>query len=293
MKFILTGDNHFMWDTPICRTDNFRETQVRKMNWLKELQEAHNAIIINSGDLTHKYREDRQNDFLHMLLPNLPKQYSIAGNHDVKYHNIENLPVSTIGILNAVGAINLLGSEPTSFGDVDVYGFHWGQPITPPLDDTKINIAVTHQMVFAPKDNLAEHISGVPCATLLKDNPGYDLILTGDNHKTFTIEHDGHTLVNPGSLLRITSAQIDFKPSVFIFDSETKKIEQIMIPIEDVVTNTHNAVSNTTKDFEAYIEQMKDGVDVSINFQENVDLFLRKHNISDEITKKVLEFMEV
>ena len=34
---------------------------------------------------------------------------------------------------------------------------------------------------------------------MLKRLNGYDLIITGDNHKQFTVEYNGRWLINPGS----------------------------------------------------------------------------------------------
>jgi len=292
MKFILTADLHFQYNTPICRTDNFIETQINKMKWLGELAAKNSATILSAGDVTHKAREDKQNEFLNMLLEFLPPMVGIFGNHDVLYHKKENIYKSTLGILTSTGKYKLLNGTTTLNGH-NLHPFNWGEELVDCVKSSGKDIAIWHKMVLAPNDDLAQFVNGVDSETLLDKYPNYDVILTGDNHKTFVIEKDGRYLVNPGSFMRITAKQKDFEPSVFIYDTKTGSLEQVKVPIDsNAVSVEHLSAKTDMVDFNAYIEQIKNKEELSINFYENVMLKLKQEKISSLVEEKILSFLE-
>lgn len=295
MKYILTADLHFQYHTPICRMDDFIATQIKKMEWLKSLAEEKDAVILCSGDVTHRAREDKQNEILNLLFDHLPVMLGVVGNHDILSHSMDNLHKSAIGVLNKAGIYTILyPNEPFTMDKDLIYGFNWGDDMQRPMETgSNATIAVWHKMVFAPNDDLKKYASGVDSSTLLDLFPSYDLILTGDNHKTFTIEKDGRFLVNPGSFMRITAAQKDFNPSVFLYDSVEHTLEQIFVPIEDGVISDDHIGEKSNIDFNAYIERIKNKEDISIDFYENMNHYIRNESVDKVIEEKILSFMEV
>lgn len=286
MKYILTADLHLQYHSPICRTDNFIDTQIKKLGWLSELAKKHKATILCAGDVTHKAREDRQNELHLMLHNNLPEMYGVLGNHDTISRNSENVYKSALGLHIKTSRYKLLSNVPTKFGDDSVYGADWGDEL--PHVETSNNLGIIHKFILGPNDPLQNYVSGTKGRKLLREYPEYDLILTGDNHQTFTFESKGRFLVNPGSFLRITSAQKEFEPSVFLYDSEKHTLEQIYIPIDHGVISDEHIKEKVSVDFGAYIESLKNSDVSTFEFIPNVITYMQTNNISN---KKLDEYI--
>ena len=297
MNYILTADLHFQYTIPICRKDNFLQTQINKMEWLETIRKKYDGIILCAGDITHRAREDKQNEFLNMLISHMPKIYGVAGNHDLLSHQWDNIYKSAIGVLINTNKYNIIeNNNPLSFNNTDdiIYGFNWGTELSNPLNKGKNStIALWHKMILAPNDNLTNYVDGINSNSLLDKFPEYDLILTGDNHKTFIIEKDNRFLINPGSFLRLTSSQKDFKPSIFIYNSINKTIEQIFIPIEKNIISDEHINKKESIDFDAYIEQLQNKESLNIDFKENIYYYLKNNKTPTKIETKLLQFIGV
>lgn len=290
MKYILTADNHFQYNQPICRTDNFIETQIKKIQWLSDLKAKHNAIILNAGDILHKPRVEKQ-ELFSLLLNNLPEMYGVAGNHDLMYHNLSNLMDSSIGVLISAGVYKFINyRNPLVIEDDKIYGFSYGEIIENPINISNNNIAIWHNMVFE-KENNFKFTDGYNAIDVLKENPSYKLILTGDNHKTFTCDYENRYLVNPGSLTRDDAAQIDHRPCVFIYDSTKHQLEKIYVPIENNVISTKHLDIKKEKNqrLEAFVESVNSNYEIGFSFQKNLENYLSSNKVSLKIKNIIYE----
>ena len=59
-------------------------------------------------------------------------------------------------------------------------------------------VLVWHHMTYITKP--FPGVTGGNAGGILRKYPEYDLIVTGDNHVSFTTEYEGKRLVNPGIL---------------------------------------------------------------------------------------------
>jgi DNA repair protein SbcD/Mre11 len=293
-KLILTADNHFQINTPVSRKDDFIATQIRKMSFLKELSKKHNATILNAGDTTHKAREERTTELLNLLMDNLPHMVGILGNHDLLAHRMDNLPKSIMSILIKTGLYQVLSSnEPYHLtDDIDLYGFHWGEELCHfDTHPDKTNIAIWHKLILGRDDTLSKYVSNpVFGDNVLKNFPEYDIILTGDNHTPFIFSDGDRHLVNPGSLLRLNTKQKDFKPRVYLYDTNTKALELIYIPIEEDVISTNHLSEKEATDFSAYIEAIENN-DITIDFEGNLKNVILEADASSNIISIIENFL--
>jgi predicted phosphodiesterase len=78
----------------------------------------------------------------------------------------------------------------------------------------------------------------VSSKTLLRKAKQFDLIITGHNHDSFVIKVGGRLLVNPGSIMRSTTKQINHKPRVYLWYDEDNHVEPVFLPIEKNVLST-------------------------------------------------------
>lgn len=80
MNLMFIADCHFRETAPICRTDNFLETQYIKLTYIKDMASQYNVkYIFQAGDLLDTYKVSIT--FLNWLIDNLPVMYVIVGNH--------------------------------------------------------------------------------------------------------------------------------------------------------------------------------------------------------------------
>lgn len=293
-----TADWHIMDKKPVCRLDNnYRDTQIKKLEFISKI--VKNDPLLHAGDVFDSARPNNSQELEMVLLGYAPNNmYVIPGNHDLPYHRFDKLHKSSLGVLfiaHKFNPLNYLQYGKTVIGGCDIYGFPYGTKMVhvDDIEPNQFNIAMTHQLVF--KDEIPYGVNNATVALdLLKEFSEFDVILSGDNHKQFIVEHNGRFLINPGSLLRISADQIDHKPALFALNQG--EIEVIPIPIEpDVVTREHIEEKEERRQrIDAYIEIMKKNGDptIGVSFEEKVNNYLKNNTVRPGIKDKLLEAME-
>lgn len=246
MKFIITSDWHLTDKTPENRQDDYPSTQENKV--LYTLDYALNTLdcqaILHGGDVfdkssapykvTNKYVSHLKHiKSIGMEKPNI---IAVPGQHDLPYHSVKSFPNSPFATLAYSGIIGVADSAPVKIiqdnQTVCIYGCWWNQEIPEPVSKDTFNILIMHRLV-SPKE-LWFGQEGITYSSNLIRELKYDLIVTGDNHKTFTERYRKRVLANPGSLMRKKSDQMDHKPCFMVFDTETLDLETVYIPVEPI-----------------------------------------------------------
>jgi len=283
---ILSADWHLREDTPICHTGDFQKEQWDAMRFISNLQKEYGCPVICSGDLFHHWKPSPE--LLSKASIYMPKEvYAVYGNHDLPQHNMDLSEKSGFYNLAINGKISRLdeGSE--------IEGCSWNET---PLRDTQFNrleVVVWHIMVYQGKlpwpgctDPMA--------AKLLMKYPEYKLIVTGDNHKTFVEEYKGRLLVNPGSLTRQTSAQVNHKPCVFLYYAATNTVKPVYLPIEQGVINREHMEKAENKDerIASFISKLNTGWKAARNFEETLKAFKQENEVSDSVMSIIYKAIE-
>lgn len=284
---ILTSDWHIRATTPLCRTDDFLSAMWSKVEFILELAQKYDCPIINAGDIGENalWPNWLLAKFLKIVNSFEVELCVIAGQHDLPNHNIDDLDKSALAVLYENPSI--------FFWEENHYhrAFHFGQNIEPIERESHIKtIAVTHQMIIKDNPLWPGQIANTG-KEILKKYPEYDLIVSGDNHHTFTEEVDARLLVNPGSLTRHKADQVDHKPCVFLWYAETNEIEQVFIPIEQgVIDRTYidNKSIEEIKDM-AFVERMNSNYDLDLSYEENMERHLKSNRVHSEVEKKIWE----
>lgn len=281
---ILFSDIHARETLPECRVDDFDKAFWNKMKFVKELQKEHDCPILCGGDLFHHWKPSP--NLLRMCIAHFPKEiYTIYGQHDLPQHNWENRSKSGIAVLEAAGILSVLPN------------CHWGQD--PGLEEYSSfeigerQILVWHKMVWQGKRPWPGCTD--PSATaLLKKYPEYDLILTGDNHKTFVETCDERLLVNPGSFSRQTADQIDHRPCVFLYSSDENTVEKVHLPIDrSAVSRVHLERSERRDErIGAFIEKIGGEWQASMSFEDNLEIFFKTNTILASVKNIVYKAIE-
>lgn len=291
MRYICTADLHIRPDKPLCRAETHEEwieTQFKKLQFILNLSEQHGASLLIAGDIFH-----RASDYPSWLLSRMIRLFSrhslpiiaIPGQHDLPYHQLDSLWSSNLGVLNEAGTLSLNDLPP-------VLTFPWGIPLRAVKGGS---VALTHQMVIrSEKDELwpgqAKEIECSSAKKILRDNPTFDLIVSGDNHQPFAVEYEERWLVNPGSMTRQRSNE-KHSPGVFLYDSK-RGVERIALPFNpEVVLEKEEkmdweSVSIGTQ-ANAFIEKMSQGE--RLNYSDAIQIYLKANKVSINVQKRLLE----
>ena len=246
MKLIITGDMHLDGSkTPVCRTDNYYQTQVNKLQFIQTQMKKYNAIHIDGGDVLDRATGSGSADSLKsikLLLDHLGEMYGVLGNHTMKFKNPKFIDESLISVLITTGQFKYIDHPIELEDNVVLFGFEFGSPIThipeKYWDDKYFNIAVYHGFVDEKPNPLIEGLVASDIVNEFCDD--YNLIITADHHKPFVhVDHDC-TLINTGSLMRTTINQIDYEPCIWLIDTVENSIKKIKVPIiKDVISTEH------------------------------------------------------
>lgn len=296
---ILCSDLHIRADVPLCREDDYLKTQFGKLNFIFDLCHKNNCPLFIGGDIGNK--SQWPNWLLEKVIDLIDKHgieiFATLGQHDLPEHRLDYWQKSGCGVLHSSKFIHLLGDveglkscvvNPNSYWQITSFPFD--MPITKP---TKIEefkqVAMTHQMIIENKP-LWPGQEALKGHQILKKHPEYDLILSGDNHLPFISEYEGRLLVNPGSMMRTTAAQIDHKPRVYKWFSKENKVSPVFLPIEHGVINRDHIdkKKNKEKELIASINKIEnDDIDIELCYEEEIKKHLSKHKVKQTVKNKI------
>ncbi|MHA1408692.1 MAG: metallophosphoesterase [Candidatus Heimdallarchaeaceae archaeon] len=295
MKIMLLGDLHITTNQPKKRIDNYFKAIKKKLFYILILAEQEGcSLILQPGDFfdSHKANDFLKREMIKILLEDKVNLKTVFGQHDLRYHSSDtnNTPLR---VLEAAGALNILGYEQIM--TTHLYGASWFEDI-PEVTTKGINILVIHKMII--KDKLLwEGQEDATKGNILLRTHNFDLIVAGDNHASFVCSSKSKHLVNCGSLMRMTTAQLDHKPVVYIYDTKDKSIEEHFIPIEPVEKvfdlSTIEKEKKENKELEAFISHLKSDTKIEgLNYAKNLKGYLKENVIEQgtlDIIKEVIE----
>lgn len=286
---LLTSDWHARETSPICRTDNYIETLIRKMEFVKQLSSVEQVPVYHAGDLFDHWKPSPY--LISLVYQHVPPMFlSVFGQHDLPQHNPDLSYKSGLGMLMNAHRIQCpegwasWNQEPGEAPD-------WTFCVSD--DDSLIEfrlprkIMVMHRFVWRGK--LPWPGCTAPTAReVLEQYPEYDLIVTGDNHKPFIERLDGRILVNPGSLMRMTADQEDFEPRIYAWNAELNDVYPIYIPIEKGVISREHIDNKEERDarIQAFVEKLVSedwGSDISL--EGGLERFITENSIPSSISE--------
>lgn len=274
MRFLKGSDFHFTSDTPRCRTDNFYETQERKVKWLVSIINEYKCPlfipgdIFNSGSISQKMENMLIREFKKALYP----IFTSAGNHDMSYYSLKYLKISSYWVLCQAGVFQHV--ETMDFEGTPVTAFQFGEPIT-----NGKGIAMIHTLVF-PKDPPPYLKEPAYKAQDILEKYDYDIILSGHNHMAFTTKHDGKVLINGGGLFRLEGDHKYTTPNIFLYDEGDVTPIKVPINIDDVEQEYLLVEKERNTRIEAFVERVKVSQDIGLSFKDNLDKTLKTTDVS-------------
>lgn len=294
MKLLICGDLHIRSTPPENRIDNYFESQKNKIHWILNLAKENNATVLLPGDVFDNYRQPNYILEYYIFLFKLIKMpiITVAGQHDLKYHSI-NKEDTALAVLDASDALLLINNEIVGEG-LDIYGASFGEKIPKIENPKEFNILLTHRMIIHSDKIWNAQEDFDYAENLLRKHP-FDLIVSGDNHHFFIANQGNRYLINCGSLMRSTIAQLNHIPKVVLFDIDTRTYEIYNIPIEPIseVFNLNKIKEKKEKieRFDAFVKGLNESKNMTFSFQDCLNDYIKENEISEEIQQIIMEAM--
>jgi predicted phosphodiesterase len=308
---ILTADLHLTTDAPVSRTDDYIAAQEKKLLFLRRLSaENGNCPILCAGDIFDYWKASPWLcSWVHRHLPE--NLITIPGNHDLPMHSFQQYEKSALHLIETVGRkIEVLKGvevEGTCCWEVN-RNFHHFHIIGIPFGGLKneedlsthtrsdsINILLIHEMVWLGRNPAWSPNSFSSQELLEKYGEYFDLIVTGDNHMSFTDKKGNSLLVNPGSMMRITADQTDFHPQCYLYYADEGSATPVPFPIQKNVHRRDHLDKKKARDerISAFIEQIKnDGWDRGLSFRDNLQAFFEENRTPKKVREIIWQHLE-
>jgi hypothetical protein len=276
---VLCSDIHLSVSPPAarrCEPDWFA-AMARTLHQVKELALSCGDVpVICAGDVFDRWNSSPE--LINFALQELPHLWAIPGQHDLPLHRADLIKKSAFWTLVMAGKISLLskwGSIPNA--GIKVYGFGWGEKITPPDFSDRfvgIRLAAVHSFIWTEDygypgvsdDSNLRHFR-----TQLKGY--YDAAVFGDNHKGFLAAK----ILNAGTLFRRKSDEINYRPSVGILRA-SGKIEWYVLDISGEVMESvvESEGSSPSADFGDFISGLSNLTSDPLSFLEVMQRSMRQ-----------------
>lgn len=286
---ILTADIHLTETTPISRTDNYVEAQDRKLAFLKQLETQYDCPVIDAGDIFDYWKASPW--LIARAYKNLPSEiYTIPGNHDLPEHSMQQYEKSALHVLEVALAIRRLSKTPYDRRDFTIAGFAYGEK----LEDVNADIVVIHDLVYEGNPPWPNAVGYQP-KDLFKIFTKPRLILTGHYHMALVAKSkDGRLVVNPGSMMRMTIVQKDYKPRCYLYNFDDNEVEPVYFPIEEEVFDDRHIVEPKEKEerLSAFIEKLNMEWDLRLSFRANLETFFKKNKVNRKVEELIWQSLE-
>lgn len=314
MKFLFTTDLHLSPNKPIARKEKTREdwinTQIDKMSQtFMYCRENKIKTLLCGGDVFNHHKFNDSIDFSIKLI-RLFNNYSdidfitLYGNHDLRYHQLENLTNSELGLLSEtttnVKKIAPLISFTENGNNIKISMFNYSEKLVErPTSSAKYKVAVIHENIF--ESSVPPYMSGYTAQQLAELMPSYDLFLCGHNHQQFVWNNGKQIVVNGGSTMRLNTKQIDYKPAFWeiAIDEDvanpTLKIGNISIVKHEYVIKPDMISDEHLKDkkIETFVESTKDFAEgETFDFRKDVENEMEVRKTVDNVRDIVYTVME-
>jgi hypothetical protein len=178
--------------------------------------------VVVAGDIFDRWNAPAE--LINFACEHMPVIYAVPGQHDLPNHNYADIKRSAYWTLVEAGKIvHLEYGQPRQHfnGRLLISGFAWGQEIKPYKREAtrfpQISLAVCHRYIH---NGIGTNYMGASgdyrVSKLARKLNGYDAAVFGDNHIGFQFGVGDCNVLNGGTLMRRSSADIDYEPHVGI-----------------------------------------------------------------------------
>ena len=291
---IFCADLHIREDIPECRTDDYYQAQMSKLQFIKDLARDNNCPVLCAGDMFDTWRCSV--GLVYDTMTRLPnKMIVIPGQHELPYHRINQLKRSPLAVLHAAHKARVL-IQSVWQGTIAVRGSAFGNgiPSRELMKEKPVDVVIAHTMMWNKEKPYPQAPDEGNAAKVLNNRPDIRTLVTGDNHIPFVVRKSGRLLVNCGSMMRMSVDQADYKPCVWLWNKEENDVQQIPLPVQNGVVDTikHQASKERDKRVEDFVRKLGE-IDVTLDFCENIRRRIEQDDISQTVQELVWRCIDV
>lgn len=300
---VLCSDLHLSLKPPLARSNekDWFSVQLRVLDEIRKV--AGDLPIICAGDIFDKWNSPAE--LINFALDCMPHMYAIPGQHDLPFHNYEDMGRSAFGTLISADKITLLNPEDSCVIDAQmedepglyIHAFPWGFEIRPTEKHyDEIHLAVCHRYIWSNnKNSFVGAMSDSYISSFDQALAGYDVALFGDNHLGWTEHNYTKCLIwNNGTLMRRKIDEIRYKPRIGILMSDASIKPHYLDTSKDLfISNSKIEVLREEgfqiKEFVAELSKL--GSD-ALDFREAVEGYLKTYECSKGARNIILQSLE-
>jgi DNA repair exonuclease SbcCD nuclease subunit len=214
----------------------------------------------------------------------------IPGQHDLPNHRLSEWKEGVLGSLATLDRVKVLIDPYVPFitESYCIYGFPWGVDIISPEGlsrNNRMRVAMVHTLAYDGKKPYPGAPETGNVKQLSEKFAWADLVVSGDNHQTFTYQSPNHLWVNPGSFLRTSAKQIDHAPTVFLWEGQHKGNTGISLPANpSAVTREHIESERGDERIEAFVSSIQQDKNTQhLSFKDAVRARLEHPSVSNGV----------
>jgi DNA repair exonuclease SbcCD nuclease subunit len=305
---LAVADIHLQHTPPVARSgeSDWYEAMARPLKQLADLEEKYNVPVIIAGDIFTNWNSCPQLVNLaiaHFGSFSYRHIIAIPGQHDVPYHNLDNMKQSAFTTLCEADVIETtLGCFLTRFGFPDessrvekgvVHSSPWGTKITPNesrKSDDEIHIAVAHQYIWTGKHRYTKAPEELRIDHLKDKLEGYDVAIFGDNHDGFITKIGDCNVINCGCLIQRRADERDYKPMVgLIYDNGTIKPHYLDTSKDVWLEEEGSELVGDSEGLDLLLNELKELNPDSLDFREAIERYTESEKVDEEVRKAIEE----
>lgn len=296
---LLVADLHLCHKPPSARSvePDWYAAMARPLRQLRAMAAETGASILCAGDIFEKWNSPPE--LINWAIENLPKMFAVPGQHDLPLHDAKQIKRSAYWTLVEAGTIvDSLTPDPIVMG-MGVYGFPFGEEITPPKDESdRLKVALIHSYA----QQFGKGYPNAPRESLIfgykEKLEGYDVAVFGDNHQTFRTRVGETCVVNCGCLIPRKLNERNYEPVIYVlFDDgcveerELDTSEDRWVGPEESAEFAWAETLEFAEGLSEFVEDLKSLECDSLDFRSAMYRYLDSNRVTGPVRKAVLEAM--
>jgi hypothetical protein len=288
---VVCSDLHLSLIKPVCRADkDWMEVQARYLKQLKEV--AGELPIICAGDIFDRWNPSPE--LINFALRELPDgMLCVPGQHDLPFHQIDQMARSGYGVLAFTGKIQDLTKGPVSLKGAVVWGFGWEEEIKPPIKNNALKIAAIHRYCWMTGSSYPGAPDTGHVNAYKKKIQGYDVAVFGDNHAGFVKQISAlTTVINCGGFIRRKSDEIDYRPMIGVVYSDGSVSRHRLDTAGDLFHEIPEDRKEVPFDMKNFIDGLEGLGEHGLDFKEAVTRHLNSEEVDSEVRQIIMKALE-
>lgn len=291
---IACADIHASLNPPLARVGerNWFEAMARPLRELKALSDEHQAPILCAGDIFDRWNSSPE--VINFMLEEMPPMMAIPGQHDLPLHELSSIMKSAFWTLVKAGkVIPITNATMHVDSGFAVRGFPYGGELSESDDCDSLSIAVIHKYIWMPGHSYPDAPTEGHVNVVGKTLAGYDVIISGDNHRGFCYRFGKRTLFNCGTLMRRKSDEIHYKPQAGLIYADGHVDTVYLDTSADVIERVDGPEAlDTDESVDEFLADLLSLQNAALDFAEAVRRTLDAKRPSQAVRRIIMKAME-